>query len=94
MSGSSQIFSIGIFKTIYKTPDFDFIPFLDLMILDSEVSTSFMLNGLTYQDGDDVSTNLLRFGLGFKMNNLVVQPMVTINEDKEKRYSIIAIFKL
>ena len=38
--------------------------------------------------------NLVRLGVGVKMNNLVIQPMVTINEDKEKRYTVTALFKL
>ena len=98
MTGSSQIFSIGLHKELKSFIGFydNIILFLDLMILDSEVTTSMTLNGNELLNLEvDGSANLLRLGGGFKINNnLVLQPMVTMNEDREKRYSITAIFGL
>ena len=68
-------------------PNFDLILFFDLMRLDNEFTMS-MINPFTGDEDteeDNVSANLLRLGAGFKMNNLAIQPMITINEDKESK---------
>ena len=95
MSGYGQTFSIGFYRNEYLTPKFVFIPFIDLMRTDSEISMSFIdPYGNDINIDADGSANLLRFGAAFKMNDFVIQPMVTMNEGKDKRYSISAIFKL
>ena len=95
MSASSQIFSIGFYERYIQTDKFVYIPFLDLMRIESDISMSVTFNGEELLNGEESGgVNLVRLGIGFKMNNLVVQPMVTINEDEEKRYTITAIFKL
>ena len=94
MSASSQIFSIGFYERYIQTDKFVYIPFLDLMRIESDISMSVTFNGEELLNGEESGgTNLVRLGIGFKMNNLVVQPIVTINEDEEKRYTITAIFK-
>ena len=65
------------------------------MNLDSKLSMDITSNGQQVLGmKDNASINLLRFGAAFKMNDFVIQPMVTMNEGKDKRYSISAIFKL
>ena len=60
------------------------------MNLDSKISMDVTSNGqpfLTLED--NVNTNLLRFGAGHKTDNqIAVQAMVTMNEDKEARYTL------
>ena len=95
MSAHNQILSIGLYDKYIKTNNFTYIPFLDLMITEGEVSSTITLNGVEVMSAEgDGEANLLRLGVGFKMNNLIVQPMITINEDEEKRYTITTIFKL
>ena len=95
MTATNQIFSIGFYKTYIQTDKLAYTPFLDLMRLEGDISTTAILNGEEFLNMEQsVSANLIRLGLGFEMNNLVIQPMVTINEDDEKRYTITAIFKL
>ena len=95
MSGSATTFSIGTFK-VFKMTNFDCIPILDLMTVKSKLTMSYINpgNGIEYTDENDGSANLLRFGAAFKMNDFVIQPIVTMNEDRDKRYSISVIFKL
>jgi len=65
------------------------------MSLNYDFSMAASINGNVFLDmNDSGSTNLLRFGVGYRKNNLVIQPTVTINEDKEKRYSINLLFKI
>ena len=65
------------------------------MRVESDISSSLTFNGEELLNIEESGgANLVRLGVGFKMNNLVIQPMVTINEDEEKRYTITAIFKL
>ena len=65
------------------------------MSLNYDFSMAASINGNVFLDmNDSGSTNLLRFGAGYRKNNLVIQPTVTINEDKEKRYSINLLFKI
>ena len=45
MSASSQIFSIGFYKSYIQTDRLAYIPFLDLMRVESDVSTSATFNG-------------------------------------------------
>ena len=91
MEASSNIFSIGY----YDNKSLPFLVFIDLMNLDTKLSMDVTSNNQPFLGMEDnANINLLRFGSGYKIDNLAIQAMVTMNEDKEKRYSISAIFKL
>ena len=94
ISSSSKIFSIGFYSDSFKRPNSDLTLFLDLMRLNYELFMSAELPYVNFEIEKDSSTNLLRCGAGFKMKNLVIQPMITMNEDEEKRYSLTAIYKI
>ena len=91
MTATSNIISIGF----YDDKALPFLVFLELMNLDGKISLDVTSNGqhfLTLED--NISTRLLRFGAGHKIDNLAIQAMVTMNEDKEARYTLGVIYEL
>ena len=98
VNSNSTVFSIGFYKDGIPIGNeaFPVLFFLDYMNLDYDFSSTASVNGnVVYDINDSGSTNLLRFGTGYKINtNLIIQPTVTMNEDKEKRYSIGFLYKL
>ena len=91
MTSSSNIISIGYYNDIAT----NIIGFMELMKLDVKYSMDVTFNGQPFigvEDNGDI--NLLRFGAGYKLNNLAFQAMVTMNEDQEKRYSLGVIYGL
>ena len=93
MSASSRMFSVGFYKRYIKENNFVYIPFIDITRVDSDVSTALTLNGTEILNiTTDDSTNLIRLGIGFKKNNIVIQPLVTMN-DGTNRFTINTFFK-
>jgi len=91
MKASSNIVSLGY----YDKKTFRFSTFLELMNYKSNFRIDVTSNGQqVLSTKDDTNTNLLRLGLGRKRDNLAFQAMLTINEDKEARYTLGIIYGL
>ena len=91
MTASSNIVSIGY----YDDKALPFLVFIELMKLDSNLSMDITSNGQQVLGMEDnANTSLLRFGAGHKIDNLAIQAMVTMNEDKEARYTLGVIYGL
>ena len=91
MTASSNIVSIGY----YDDKALPFLVFVELMNLDAKVSSDITFNGQQISGMEDnANTSLLRFGAGHKIDNLAIQAMVTMNEDKEARYTLGIIYGL
>jgi len=93
MSSNFQMLSIGSYKNV-QIVNVDFVAFLNLMRTEGEVTMSYIFAGEEVNIENDGGATLLQLGLGYKIDNLVIQPTVTINEDKEKRYSVNFLFNL
>jgi len=93
MTASSKIISIGY----YDDKASPFLVFIELMNLDSNLSMDITSNGQQVLGVEDnANTSLLRFGAGHKIDNLAIQAMITMNEDKfdEARYTLGVIYGL
>ena len=93
MSSNFQMLSIGSYKNV-QIANVDFVAFLNLMRTEGEVTMSYIFAGQEVNIENDGGVTLLQLGLGYKIDNLVISPTVTINEDKEKRYSVNFLFNL
>ncbi|MBI89559.1 MAG: hypothetical protein CMG60_05670 [Candidatus Marinimicrobia bacterium] len=91
VSSNSNILSVGF----YENDVFPFLVFFDLMVLNYSLEQEISLDGnILSETKEDGSTNFLSIGIGYKSGNLAVQNALSINNDKEKRYSINVLYKL
>ena len=91
LSSNSNILSIGY----YYNQSLPVLVFFDLMVLNYSSEQVLSLDGNILSDNkEDGSTNFLSIGIGYKSGNLAIQNSLSINEDREKRYSIHVLYNL
>ena len=91
VNSTSSILSVGY----YDNQSLPVLVFLDYLSVTYDFSTTISVNGTSLMSAEDTGgTNLIRLGMGYKKNNLIIQPTFTLNEDSEKRFAINLIYKL
>ena len=91
VNSTSNILSIGY----YDHQSLPVLVFLDYLSVTYDFSTTISVNGSSLISMEDTGgTNLIRFGVGYKKNDVIIQPTITLNEDSEKRLAINLVYKL
>ena len=92
VSGYRHILSIGVFGDIYSTSTLNIKPFLDLNIAKGEFE--YTSPGANWKD-DIEDIKFIILGVGFKIDNIVIQPTILIpKDDGDKEFSVSLIYKI